>query len=184
MVGHDVGAVVAQYIAVIYADRLQSLTLLSTAHLKSVGEAIVKYPEQREAVGYFETFQTPLLPEIALSRSGYKRLKEIWTHSTPQAIEDYMKSFSQRGILRGAINTYRHNARSILRAEANPGIIAVPTLFVHGEHDEALLTASAETAANYFSGSYEYVSLDAGHGPIEEAFESTYSLIQDHIERH
>lgn len=69
-----------------------------------------------------------------------------------------------------------------LRLEPGPGRIAVPTLFIWREHDQAILESGAKLNSQCVTGPFAEYFLDAGHWLIQEAFDEVSVLILEHLE--
>ena len=84
---------------------------------------------------------------------------------------------SQPGALTGAINWYRgipFTTKPFRR-------IRVPTTYVWGRHDPALGRHAAEATADYVTGPYRFVDLDAGHWLPETEPAALTTAILDRI---
>ena len=62
------------------------------------------------------------------------------------------------------------------------GDVAVPTLMIWGNQDQAIGRKSNDDAAQYHKGPYRWVELDAGHWLIQERFEDVSREILAHLE--
>jgi pimeloyl-ACP methyl ester carboxylesterase len=184
LVGHDVGGAVSQFVAYQHPTRLKSLTLLSIAHLQSLGEAIQNSIEQQQAVWYFDFFQQQQVPEAALLANDAERLRANWTHAPKSVQQSYVESFQVEGVLTGAINSYRANATAIKEGTTGLGPISVNTLFIHGVFDKALLPRSHQTNYLYFTGELTHIDLQAGHWLVHETFSAVLEPMLVHIKRH
>ena len=84
--------------------------------------------------------------------------------------EEYYTVLSQPGALTGALNWYR--AQGGLEDPGAPlgaANVDTPTLFIWGNRDTAIGREAAEGCAQYVSGPFEFVEVDAGHWLAQEA---------------
>ena len=107
LVGHDHGAGLGWYMAGRHADRLISWTALSVPHIDAFGDAIANNPEQRQRSGYMQFFRQVGTAEAALSANDFAALRNIWSASSPEQVEEYVRVLSQPGAMTGALNWYR-----------------------------------------------------------------------------
>ena len=181
LVGHDWGAAVAWYVAARYPDRIRSLTALSVPHLEAFRIALTTDPLQHEASSYMRLFRWPLLPELFLKARKFRNLKAIWEQSSEDEINRYLSVFSQRGAVTAALNWYRANYASLTGSAATIGPVAVPTLFVWGTRDPAILRSGAELNRNYVTGTYSEFFIDSGHWLMQESFVPVSTRILEHL---
>lgn len=169
LVGHDHGAGVGWMVAYTYPDRVRSWTAMSVPHIAAFGRAIREDPDQSQRSRYIGVFQIEGDAEKLLSADDFSALRQIWTESTAEEIEEYLAVLSQPGALTGALNWYRgslgQDAHDATRAV---GEISTPTLCLWGNADQAIGRQSTEWAVEYMKGPYRFVELDAGHWLIQE----------------
>lgn len=181
LIGHDIGSAVAQFVSYHYPNRIKSLTLLSTAHLKSLSAAVKDDKKQFKAISYMRRLKLPFIPEIVFKWNNYDYLKNIW-EVTPQKIQNEMlQTFKKPNVLTGAINFYRANYKDLINGNFNLGKISVPTLFLWGKKEKFLLESSLEKNSYYFIGEYTEKRMDLGHWLIEEDFKTTSQEIINHL---
>jgi pimeloyl-ACP methyl ester carboxylesterase len=95
---------------------------------------------------------------------------------TAEDIEVYKEALRQPGALTGGLNYYRANVfKSLFRggvetpSEAD-GKIRVPTLFVYGEQDVAVLPATVRGVGRFVDAPYSEIRIpDSGHWVQNEA---------------
>ena len=182
LVGHDHGAGVGWATVFDNADRIQSWTALSVPHIAAFVNAIRTDPDQQERSKYISFFVQPELPEKEFSANDYQSFKEWWTFSSAEEVEDYLSVFKQEGALTAALNWYRaavsgEGAGSTLAI----GSISTPTLMIWGNQDDAIGRKSNEDAAQYMTGPYRFVELDAGHWLIQEETERVIDEVLRHL---
>lgn len=110
VMGHDWGAVIAWCFTMAYPERVKALVAVSVGHPKSYGKAGF---EQKFLKGrYILWFQLRGLCEWYLLHAGGMRR---WLAGANEPAK-VMQRISRPGRLRAALNWYRANLRSILRA--------------------------------------------------------------------
>ena len=156
LVGHDWGGAIAWLAAGNHADRVASVTVLSTPHPAAFASAL-RTPGQLRRSWYMGAFQLPALPE-RLMAAGFRRL--MGSSGLPaEDVERYATRLARPAALTGPINWYRAVGSSKLRAAP----VTVPATLVWGSADFALGRHAAELTARHVRGPYEFVELDAGH---------------------
>ncbi|MBV2364598.1 alpha/beta fold hydrolase [Streptomonospora nanhaiensis] len=179
LVGHDWGGVVAWPTAADHPERITSLTSLSTPHPRALAEVMAGSAEQRERLGYIRLFRKPGTAEEYLLSDGADRLAAVYEGRVPEdLLADNVRRLSEEGALTAALNWYR----ALARDSADAGTVAVPTLYVWGEHDLAYTAASARATGRRVSGPYWYVELDgASHWLPEEAADRVVPPLLEHL---
>ena len=179
LVGHDHGAGLGWYMAARHADRLISWTALSVPHIDAFGEAIANNPEQRERSGYMDFFRQVGTAEEALSANDFAALRNVWSESRPEEVDEYLRVLRQPGALTGALNWYRGG----LTVDRQPiGRISVPTLLIWGNRDQAIGRPGVTATPPLMDGPYRLVELDAGHWLIQEAEAAVLRETLAHLE--
>lgn len=176
LVGHDWGGAVAWAVAQRAPDRLASLTVLSTPHPRAMLEAL-QHPDQLLKSWYMLAFQVPALPETVLRAT----LATVLQRSGLPAFEAhrYAARFRTGRTASGGLAWYRAMGATEVRraaravrgilptgAERTLGVdphVTVPTTLVWGRHDTALGRRATEATAQWVTGQYRLVELDAGH---------------------
>ena len=179
LIGHDWGGAVAWAVGGAHADRLKTLTVLSTPHSEALTAAIRSDADQQARSAYMLMFRTAsgvaetylLSDDAANLRAAYK------DRVTPDQVESIVARLSAPGALTAALNWYRAMAD-------NPpvGQIIVPTLFVWGDEDQALGRTAALDTARCVEGPYRFEIVEGGsHWLIDEQPESIIALIAPHL---
>ena len=181
LVGHDHGAGLGWYIAGRHADRLLSWTALSVPHVDAFGEAIANNAEQRQRSGYMQFFRQVGVAEAGLSANDFAALRNIWSASSPEQVEEYVRVLRQPGALTGALNWYR----GALTEDRQPiGRISVPTILIWGNRDSAIGRPGVTATPPLMAGPYRLVELDVGHWLIQEAEADVLRETLAHIEQY
>jgi pimeloyl-ACP methyl ester carboxylesterase len=145
---------------------------------------------------YMFFFQIPGLPEWLISRknlSGLDRTfrERVFRRNTfsDSDVESYKQAMRQPGALTAAINYYRANVGSILfrgpRGDRpkEQGRIDVPTLFIFGEQDFAIIPETVRNVQNYVIGPYRELRIpDSGHWVQNEAVDEVNSALIDFLQ--
>ena len=181
LVGHDHGAGLGWHMAGAHADRIVSWTALSVPHVDAFSDAIANNAEQRQRSGYMLFFQQVGVAEEALSANDFAALRNIWSASSPEQVEEYVRVLSQPGALTGALNWYRGG----LTPDRKPvGKISVPTVLIWGNQDSAIGRPGVTATPPLMDGPYRLVELDAGHWLIQEAEADVLRETLAHIEQY
>ena len=165
VVGHDWGGAVAWYLGSRHADRVRSLTVLSTPHPAALARSMTRSLQPLRS-WYTLAVQLPVLPELVLARALGPALR---LSGLPAGIAaEYAQRFGSAEALHGPLAWYRAAGRRLPWEPGWPGSgalgdVTVPTTYVWGQHDPALGRAAAEDTAHHVSGTYLFVELDAGH---------------------
>ncbi|HUS09993.1 MAG TPA: alpha/beta hydrolase [Pyrinomonadaceae bacterium] len=182
IVGHDWGAGVAWAVAQKHPGRVSKLAVLQVPLLAAWRANLTL--KQLALSWYMFFFQIPRLPEWLIARQNFRIIERTFQqkvgrkHSfTQQDVERYKEAARQPGALTGALNYYRANlfARLFPRKQAsdrqhrNRGI-QIPTLFIYGEKDSAIIPATVRGLEKYIDADYREVRIpDSGHWVQNEA---------------
>jgi pimeloyl-ACP methyl ester carboxylesterase len=172
VVGHDWGGAIAWLTAGNHADRVASVTVLSTPHPGAMSRAW-RTPDQLRRSWYMAAFQLPALPELVMS----VRFRSLLTGSglPPEDAERYAARLATPDAIRGPVNWYRAARSSHVRAHR----VRVPATLVWGSKDFALGRRAAELTREHVTGSYEFAELAAGHWlPETREHESAAAIVR------
>nr|MBA3601105.1 alpha/beta hydrolase [Acidobacteriota bacterium] len=148
IVGHDWGASVAWATAQKHPEFVWKLCALQVPPI-SVWQKN-QTVKQFLASWYMFFFQIPRLPEWLMSRNDFAILAGGLKNSTAERgvfsdedIAEYKKAWSQPRALTSALNYYRANIlKRLFSKPSTEAKIKVPTLFIYGEKDTAVLPES------------------------------------------
>ena len=180
LVGHDWGGVVAWGAGTALADRLTSLTVVSTPHPRAFLEAMPRGQVLRS--WYMAAVQLPALPERLLLRGGGAGLAESLVRGglDAESADRYAARLREPGALTAALNWYRALPYDVKQGKAPP--IAVPTLYVWSDKDPFLTRWAAERTARYVSGPYHFLELPGvSHWIPEEAPDALDDVLLPHL---
>ena len=182
VVGHDWGAGVAWAVAQKHPERVSKLAVLQVPIAAAWRDNMSLRQLLRSWYMFF--FQIPWLPEWLISRQDFRAIERTFTEKlgrknsfTAEDVARYKDAARQPGALTGAINYYRANVFDRLFArkqqgDANKsnGRVRVPTLFIFGEQDFAILPATVRGLDKYIEAYYHEVRIpDSGHWVQNEA---------------
>ena len=188
VVGHDWGASVAWAVAQKHPEFVWKLCAMQVPPM-----AIWKKNQtfkQFLASWYMFFFQIPRLPEWLLSRGDFSILanslktgtieKEIFN---AKEIAEYKKAWSEPGALTSGLNYYRANILKRLFGKTPAGEkIKVPTLFIYGEKDAAILPETVAGIAEIIDAPFSEIRIpDAAHWVQQEAAEIVNDSLREFL---
>jgi len=148
VVGHDWGAAVAWWTAVVYSERVERLVVMNVPHPVVMKRFASRNLEQMLRSWYIGFFQVPKLPERLLARNNYQLLVRTLLGSSRRGtftradLEQYKEAWSQPGALTAMINWYRALWRSPALHQKSIRV-KVPTLLIWGVRDRFLMQEMA-----------------------------------------
>jgi pimeloyl-ACP methyl ester carboxylesterase len=171
IVGHDWGAGVAWAVAQKYPEYVWKLAAMQVPPMAAWRDNMTL--RQALSSWYMFFFQLPRLPEWLMSVRDYAFVERIFkkTVARPGAFTDtdiaiYKKALSEPGALTAAINYYRANGFSMFMKrrrrddeELSDGRIRVPTLFIYGEKDHAVMPETVRNLKAYIDAPYREVRI-------------------------
>jgi pimeloyl-ACP methyl ester carboxylesterase len=193
IVGHDWGAGVAWAIAHKYPERVSKLAVLQVPPAAAWRANLTMGQLLRSWYMFF--FQLPRVPEWAIRRNSFKSLDRAFKEKvvrtgafTDADVETYREAMRQPGALTSAINYYRANVLRMLRGGRSSGgketnrRIRVPTLFIFGEQDFAILPQTVRGVSNYIDAPYRELRIpDSGHWVQNEAVEEVNTALMEFL---
>ncbi|MGI8640444.1 MAG: alpha/beta fold hydrolase [Pyrinomonadaceae bacterium] len=186
VVGHDWGASVAWAIAIKNPEYVWKLCALQVPPI-SVWQKNQTF-KQFLASWYMFFFQIPSLPEWLMSRDNFAVLAKGLKNSTAEKgiftdedIAEYKKSWSEERALTSALNYYRANILKRLFSK-NRETIKVPTLFIYGEKDTAILPETVKGIGEIIDAPYQEIRIpDAAHWVQQEAAEVVTDSLREFL---
>ena len=183
VVGHDWGGALAWHLGAHHADRVRSLTVLSTPHPRAMARAMVGSLQPLRS-WYTLAIQVPVVPELVLSQTLAPTLQ--LSGLPADTARRYAARLSTPSQLRGPLAWYRAVAWrppwQLLAGLFDPGTIRVPTSYLWGNRDPALGRAAAEGTARHVTGDYLFIEIDAGHWLPENHSDQVVETIIDRVE--
>lgn len=156
LVGHDWGGAVAWLLAGNWAERIASVTVLSTPHPAALSRAF-RTPDQARRSWYMAAFQVPGLPERYIASHFHALMGR--SRLPLDDVTRYAARLASPDALTGPVNWYRAARSSYLPAHR----VDVPSTFIWGSKDIALGRHAAELTREHVTGDYEFVEIVAGH---------------------
>lgn len=205
IVGHDWGAGVAWAVAQRHPERVSKLAVLQVPPA-AAWRANITFRQLLRS-WYMLFFQLPRIPEWAIGRNKFAALDKTFKETvarkgsfTDEDIARYKEALGQPGALTGAINYYRANVRQLISSRPGSGStdhdgppqseslsrargrIRVPTLFIYGEQDFAILPATVRNVENYIDAAYREVRIaDSGHWVQNETAEEVNAALLEFL---
>jgi epoxide hydrolase 4 len=179
IVGHDWGAGVAWSIAQKHPERVSRLAVMQVP-LPAVWRQNMSLRQLLRS-WYMFFFQIRHLPEWLIRRQNFRALEQSFQDNvarkgsfTAEDVERYKEAARQPGALTAAVNYYRANVFERLFTRERPGadrkFIQVPTLFIFGEQDFAILPRSVRGLDQHIGAEYRELRIpDSGHWVQNEA---------------
>ena len=144
---------------------------------------------------YMFFFQLPCLPEWWASANDFARVEKMYKETsarsgafTDQDIAVYKEALRQPGALTGGLNYYRANVfKSLFRGgvetpKETDGRVRVPTLFIYGEQDIAVLPETVRDIGKFVDAPYRELRIpDSGHWVQNEAVEEVNQALLDFL---
>ena len=192
IVAHDWGASVAWALAQKYPERVSKLAVLQVPPA-AVWRANMSLRQFLRS-WYMFFFQIPRVPEWVISKGNFAAIEKTFTENVARKgsfngaeIELYKEALRQPGALTAAVNYYRANVRRVMtqrKASGTPadGRIRVPTLFIFGEQDFAILPATVAGVGKYIDAPYRESRIaDSGHWVQNEAADEVNAALLDFL---
>ena len=188
VIGHDWGAAVAWATAQKYPEYVWKLGALQVPPA-SVLKKNFSF-KQFLASWYMFFFQIPVLPEFLLRLSDYKGLENALKKSTANKdvftdkdISEYKKAWSEPNALTSMLNYYRANVlKRFFTNTKNNTRIKVPTVFIYGEQDRAILPETVKNIGELVDADYqEFHVPTSGHWVQQEAPEVVTEILREFL---
>jgi pimeloyl-ACP methyl ester carboxylesterase len=193
IVAHDWGAAVAWALAQRHPELVSKLVAMQVPP-PAAWRANFSFRQLRHS-WYMFFFQLPRLPEWWASANDFARVEKMFKETsfrrvafTDQDIAVYKEALRQPGALTGGLNYYRANVfKSLFRGGAETpketdGRIRVPTLFIYGEQDVAVLRETVRDIRKFVDAPYRELRIpDSGHWVQNEAIEEVNQALLDFL---
>ena len=176
VIGHDWGAAIAWHIGFNHPQYLSKLGAFQVPP-----PSILKRNfslRQLAASWYMFFFQLPYLPELVLSVNDFALLRRALKETTAERgiiaeadIDVYKKAWAEPGALTSMLNYYRANVLGrFLGPSVSEDKIIVPTLFVYGQQDQAILPETVRGVGEMVDAPFEHFYFpQAAHWIQQEA---------------
>lgn len=207
IVAHDWGAGVAWAVAQKYPERVSRLAALQVPPA-ALWRANISLRQLLRS-WYMFFFQLPRIPEWAIGRKNFAALDRTFKETVARKhtfsdadIEIYKEALRRPGALTAALNYYRANVRRVMSrrhakgehdrrgetridqgATGSAGRIRVPTLFIFGEQDFAILPATVRGMEKHIDAPFRELRIaESGHWVQNEAAEEVNAALLDFLE--
>ncbi len=188
VIGHDWGAAIAWAIAVGRPKLLWAVGALQVppTPVWRRNQTFAQFM----ASWYMFFFQLPYLPEIILRRNNFAALARAiqTTTAKPDVITDdeiafYRESWARPGVVGSMLNYYRANiVKRVLGKVSQAKKVTVPTLFIYGEKDTAILPQTVAGVANFVDAPFtEHRIANSGHWVQQEAADEVTGVIRNFL---
>jgi pimeloyl-ACP methyl ester carboxylesterase len=191
VVGHDWGAIVAWFVAMLHPERVEKLAILNVPHPERFLRGLLM-PQQLLRSSYVFFFQAPRLPEATLSAGDFALVRRVLRRDpvragtfTDEDIRRYVEALARPGALTAAINYYRALfRRDPLRTRAMIRPVEAPTLVIWGEKDRFLSRKLAEPDRSLVPNLVGVERLpNASHWVAEDRPDEVNGLLLDFLRR-
>lgn len=187
VIGHDWGASIAWAAAAKHPEALWKLGALQVPPI-SVWRANQTF-RQLLASWYMFFFQIPKLPEFLLKRDDFalleNGLKNMTAHRkmfSADELAEYKKAWSQPFALTAMLHYYRANILQRMFGKTEAPEITVPTVFIYGEMDTAILPETVKGIKRVMSAPFEEFHIpNAGHWIQQEESEAVTQILRDFL---
>jgi epoxide hydrolase 4 len=193
IVAHDWGAGVAWAVAQRHPEVVSKLAALQVPMPAAWRDNMTL--RQFLSSWYMFFFQLPRVPEWWASRNDFARIERMYRETivrtgafSDRDIAVYKDALRQPGALTSSINYYRANVfRSLLRGGTETpkdadGRIRVPTLFIYGEQDIAVIPSTVRDLGRFIEAPYRELRIpDSGHWVQNEAVDEVNQALLEFL---
>jgi epoxide hydrolase 4 len=188
VIGHDWGAAVGWALAAKHPEVLWKLGALQVPPFP-VWKKNQSF-NQFLASWYMFFFQIPILPELLLGANDYAFLENALKKSTAERgfftdadIAEYKKAWSEPFALTAMLNYYRANILRGFFTKSEPAAkIKVPTLFIYGEQDKAVLPETVRGVGEMIDAPYEEFHIPtSAHWVQQEAADAVTEILREFL---
>jgi epoxide hydrolase 4 len=186
VIGHDWGAMVAWWLAILNPRRVKKLGILNVPHPQVFGSTVGKDPEQTLRSWYAGFFQLPFLPEAFLSAANYEGAAQVLKGSSKpdtfskEDIERYREAWAKPGAIRSMLNWYRAYVQ-IPPAKPDNMRLKMPVLMIWGMKDLALSSKMAAPSIALCDNGRLVTIPDATHWVQHDAADQVNGLLLDFL---
>jgi epoxide hydrolase 4 len=192
LIAHDWGGALAWMLAMRQPELISRLVIMNVPHPACFARELRK-PRQLLKSWYMFFFQIPALPEFLLARHNARIIGNIFRRGTRNpsrfpgdVIKVYRDNAMRPGGLTAMLNWYRaflQRKKVSPRPETRPPgekfpIIKIPTLFLWGDADVALVFRTTQGTENYVSNLTFRVFPGISHWIQQEAPEAVNAMLE------
>ena len=194
IVGHDWGAGVAWAVALRHPEYVWKLCAMQVPPPAAWRENMTLKQALRS--WYMLFFQIPVLPELLIEAKDFAALERTFKRTvarrgtfTDTDIAVYKEALRHPYALTAAINYYRANIPALFlkrgdAAETLGSRVRVPTLFIYGEQDFAIVPETVRGLSRYVDAPYKEVRIGtSGHWVQNEAGTEVNAALRDFLDQ-
>jgi pimeloyl-ACP methyl ester carboxylesterase len=194
VVGHDWGAAVAWAVALHHPEYVSKLVAMQVPPA-AVWRANMGFKQALRS-WYMLFFQLPLIPEWLMSLNDFALQERIFKKvSRPGVFTEtdialYKKALREPNALTSAINYYRANVFKMFSPasksedDLTDDRVRVPTLFIYGERDIAVLPETVRGVEDYVDAPYRELRIKTSdHWVQNEAWEEVNAALDSFLEQ-
>ncbi|HEY0429277.1 MAG TPA: alpha/beta hydrolase [Pyrinomonadaceae bacterium] len=188
VIGHDWGATVAWNLASKHPEYVWKLGALQVPPISVWRKN--QTLRQFFASWYMFFFQIPALPEFLLKANDFALLANALKNSTAEKdffsdedIMEYKRAWSEPFAVTAMLNYYRANIlkRFFTKPEA-PSKIRIPTVFIYGEQDKAVLPETVKGVGEMIDAPYEEFRIPtSAHWVQQEASDAVTEILREFL---
>jgi len=188
VIGHDWGASVAWAVAAKHPEYLWKLGALQVPPIPVWKKN--QTLKQFFASWYMFFFQIPVLPEFLFKLNDYAALENALKNSTAEKgvfsdedIAEYKKAWSEPFAPTAMLNYYRANIlKRFFTKTAEMPKIKVPTVFIYGEQDKAILPETVKGVSEAIDAPFEEFHIPtSAHWVQQEASEAVTEILREFL---
>ena len=195
LVGHDWGGGLTWAVAQKHRERVSKIAVLQVPPAAAWRANMSVRQLMRS--WYMFLFQLPRVPEWLISRRGFALLDQVFKDgvSRPNTFSDadvaaYREALQKPGAVTAALNYYRANVTRLMRRSASregakagqDNRICVPTLFIFGEQDVAILPQTVKDIGRFINAPYRELRIpDSSHWVQNEAPEEVNAALVEFL---
>lgn len=183
VVGHDWGAPIAWWTAMLHPEVVEKLGILNGPHPVGYALAMRRWEQLRRGL-YVFFFQVPFIPELLLSARDFASIRRTFsTDGVPDAdVEKCIAALRPEGAVSAALAYYRARFRADLTGGGpKPRKVDAPTLVVWGQKDHYLVPSLAEPPREWVSNARVVRLPDATHWVQIEAADAVARELLAHF---
>jgi pimeloyl-ACP methyl ester carboxylesterase len=183
VVGHDWGAMVAWWTAMLHPEVVEKLAILNGPHPVGYQQALRTW-DQFHRSWYVFFFQLPFLPELFISARDFFMVRRTFATDgvAAEEVTPCVDALRPDGAVSAAVAYYRASIRKALTgAEPKPRKVDQSTLVVWGEKDHYLVPALADPPADWVPNSRVVRLPDVTHWSQIEAADDVVRELRKHF---
>jgi pimeloyl-ACP methyl ester carboxylesterase len=195
VVGHDWGAGLAWAVAQWHPEYVWKLAALQVPPMAVWRKNLTLKQALRS--WYMLFFQLPWLPEWLMSANNFAAIEHAFknTVARPGSFTDadiavYKKALREPFALTAAVNYYRANVRQLFLSRKgnatenlSDGRVRVPTLFIYGEQDHAIVPETVRGVGDFIDAPYREVRIPtSAHWVQNEAIAEVNAALKSFLD--